>query len=305
MRRTSKPKEVHETTTDVELDRVYHEIRQTLRVSGVPLVFRVWARRKKFLLALWDGLRPNAETRTFERAADHLRAQAVEAASGLALPESLSPPSLGESQRHQIQAALELYRYINPKLLLLTSTVCLALDDERIGQTGLPDVELIERGIPSTMLPMELVLERMVEPRVQRLLADIGQTLELMTVDDDYRTLALWPDYLFDAWTRLKALVVTPEYDAATTLLRESARRRARTLTFPVLLTRARVTRLGEPYDEIVADAGYFEHVIPSLLLNNALLGFEWAPADVLVQSPYPPASRLPPREQEPSRGAA
>jgi hypothetical protein len=48
--------------------------------------------------------------------------------------------------------------YINPKLLVLTSAVRLALMGEQItAGSGQADCELIERGIPARMYSMEMV----------------------------------------------------------------------------------------------------------------------------------------------------
>lgn len=68
----------HEATDEIE--RVYHEIRQTLRVTGINLNFRTWAAVDNFLPAQWEALRPNAETRVFEEATDRLRREAVQIA---------------------------------------------------------------------------------------------------------------------------------------------------------------------------------------------------------------------------------
>lgn len=71
----AKPVGEREATGDIE--RVYHEIKQILRVSGVNLNFRTWAGYGKFLPAMWDAIRPNLETRIFEGGADQIRAAAV------------------------------------------------------------------------------------------------------------------------------------------------------------------------------------------------------------------------------------
>ena len=54
----SKPKQVSEREAEGEIERVYHEIKQTLRVSGINLNFRTWADYEKFLPLMWDSMRP-------------------------------------------------------------------------------------------------------------------------------------------------------------------------------------------------------------------------------------------------------
>jgi hypothetical protein len=118
-----KQKQVSEWQAEGEIERVYHEIKHSLRVSGINLNFRTWAAFDKFLPVMWDSLRPLVETRWFEDAADNIRAEAVSIAEALDRINARSQVQLGESQRYQIKAALDLYHYINPKLLVLTSIV--------------------------------------------------------------------------------------------------------------------------------------------------------------------------------------
>ena len=65
-----KPKPVKETEATGEIERVYHEIKQSLRVSGINLNFRTWADYERFFPLMWDAMRPAAETREFENAAE-------------------------------------------------------------------------------------------------------------------------------------------------------------------------------------------------------------------------------------------
>src|SRR5580765_4131080 len=125
------PDPVPEFNAGGEIERVYHEVRQSLQVTAVPLLFRIWAAFDNLLPALWDELRPNLETRVFEKAADQIRQEAVRAAWTLRLPDS-TPLALGESRAWQVRSALALYHHINPKLLLIVSAVSQALHGERI-----------------------------------------------------------------------------------------------------------------------------------------------------------------------------
>ena len=118
-----KPKRVTEWEADGEIEQIYHQIKQSLRVSGVNLNFRTWAGYPKYFSDLWAQVRPMVETRAFEEAADDLRAQAVGVAQNLTPLNSATRANPGESQSYQIKAALDLYHYVNPKLLLLTSAV--------------------------------------------------------------------------------------------------------------------------------------------------------------------------------------
>ncbi len=289
-----KQKQVTEYDADGECERVYHEIKQSLRVTGINLNFRTWAGYEKFFPAMWDAMRPLAETRAFETAADSVRAEAVRAADKLPRLENQARAALGESQAYQLRAALDLYHYINPKLLVFTSAVKLALDGaqpERGGKAS-ADVELVERGVPARMYPMEMVSSEPEEERIKELFEDIKQTLSLSSINSDYRTLALWPDYLGAGWEKLKPIVQGDEYKRTSDNLRETARKLAHTLPFPVPLSRERVEELGEDAGEIAKTTEKFERLLPSLIINIALFSLDWKTPETLVQSPFPATPR-------------
>lgn len=108
----TQPQPVAEHEARGGTKRIYHEIRQTLRVSGVNLNFRTWAGFPQFFAAMWEAMQPIAASRAFETAGDELRARAADLV--LTLPALRARPSLGESQRFQIERALALYHYVNP-----------------------------------------------------------------------------------------------------------------------------------------------------------------------------------------------
>src|ERR671910_2398512 len=108
-----KPQPIAEHEARGDTARIYHEIRQTLRVTGVNLNFRTWAGFPVFFPVMWTAMQPVAASRAFESASDALRSRAVDLA--LELPRLHVSAALGESQRYQIARALALYDYINPK----------------------------------------------------------------------------------------------------------------------------------------------------------------------------------------------
>lgn len=289
-----RPKTVDEYEARGETERVYHQIRQTLRVTGVNLNFRTWAGFQHVFPAMWDAVQPNLETRIFEDAADQVRVQAVHAADALGLVGAVSRSEMGDSQAFQVRAALDLYHYVNPKLLVLTSAVRLALEGESPGQPVSTDVETIARGAPAGMYPMEMVNEDPDNDQVEDVFRDIKKTLGLSQINSDYRTLALWPDYLDAAWNGLKPIIRRDEYRTAADALRERSRTLACRLPHPVPLTREQVEALGEDVNEVMQTTEQFEQLLPGLILNIALLALDWAEPETLARSPFPaPAAQL------------
>lgn len=287
----SKKQPVAEHEARNEIERVYHEIRQTLRVTGVNLNFRTWAAFGDFLPLVWDAMRANAETRAFESAADQLRADAARAAAKLGPLEARSRVSLGESQSFQIHAALDLYYYVTPKLLVFTSAISLLLQEEEIGRANAQESDRLAPGAPGKMYAMEMEAEDPDDERLNELYRDIKETLSLPSVNSYFRALALWPDYLSAAWQRLKLRVQMSEYREAVDQLRESSRALARELPQRLSLDRQAVNDAGADIEEVIETSDLFEQLIPGAILNIALLQLDWRQGAELAVSPFPAAS--------------
>jgi hypothetical protein len=291
---SNKSHAVGEHEAGDEIDAVYHEIRQVLRVSGVNLNFRAWAGFGRSFPLVWDAVRENAGTYAFERAADELRASAVRGSLTLPAVRAIAEVPLGPSQLYQMGAALALYHYINPKLLLITAAVRLALDGVVIPGSPSADTRRIPRGVPPRMYPMEMVDEDIDDPLVQQTFEDIRQTLSLSAVNSDYRTLALWPEYLSAAWTRLKPIVITREFDTLAIALQDQAEALARALPYRVKLTRLDIATTGDDDNDFMKTTARFEQILPPLILIIALLALDGASADVCMESPFPVAEPAP-----------
>jgi hypothetical protein len=142
------------------------------------------------------------------------------------------------------------------------------------------------------MHPLELAAEEDA-PATAEALDDIRRTLGPEAAGSDYRTLALWPEYLRHAWEQLKPLALTPPYEAATAALRAQARRLASSLPHRIDVPVGegqgeRDRALGEVVDR-------FEQVLPPLCLNVALLELERLAPEVARTSPFPARFHVPP----------
>lgn len=281
-------KPVPEHRASGETERIYHEVRQSLRVTGVPLSLQDWAGYRSFPL-LWEAVRPNVETRAFEEAANRLRQEAVGAADHLGRLSVLPKAQLGESQAFQVEASLMLYHYIDPKLLLLASVLSLALEGElsRGADSPSASADLIERGAPPRMAVMELVAARPEEEPLRRVFRDIRRVSGGAAVDGAYRTLALWPRYLQAAWEQLKPMMKGQAYATAALHLAKLSRALARSLPYPVSLARL------DERDAAAAAVRLWEDRLPGLTLNISLLGLDWQAPELLRRSPFPAKPRV------------
>lgn len=291
LKRKSRPIAEHEARGHTV--RIYHEIRQTLRVSGVNLNFRTWATFPEFFPVMWAAMQPLAASEAFESAADGLRARAVDLA--FTLPPLQVRAALGESQQYQLERALALYHYVNPKLLLFTVIVRRSLTRDQASAGASSHGELAARipfGPPPAMPAMEMVDESPRDPRVRRIFSDIKKTLQLTSVNSDYRTLGLWPDYLEPAWAALKPIVRTEAYQAATATLARDVESAANRFSPPASIDLRRLEARGENTEALLDVTKRFERLLPPLVLNVALFARDQRrPREQLRESPFPIAA--------------
>jgi len=283
--KSAKPIAEHEASGEIE--RVYHEIKQTLRVTGVNLNFRTWATFGDFLPLIWDTLRPSIETMAFEAAADRVREEAAEHAESLGPLDVPAQEVLGESQLYQLRGSLDLYHYINPKLLVFSSATAMLLRGEEIGSASSLPPERVALGAPRDMLDLEMEDEDADDPQIETIFADIKDTLALPSVNSDYRTLALWPDYLSLAWQRLKPLTQSSAYGLAADQLREASRRLARELPYKVSIVPNSISDAGADLEKVIEKTDSFERLLPGLIINIALLQLDWRQGSELNTSPF------------------
>jgi len=267
-----KPKSIPEFEARDDIERVYHEIRQSFRVPGVNLNFRTLASFGKFLPAAWDSMRANVESAAFDDGAGRVRSAAPNLAGRMQFA-AIPTEELGESRAYQIRAALELYHYVNPKLLVFTSALHLALKGERHDASTVASSEdRGTRGELDKMFAMEMEEEKPADKGLRNIFKDITKTLGLSQINSDYRTLALWPDYLESAWARLKPVCTSDEFKRASAELLELSRLQARQMPHAPGLTMERVEKLGEDPEKVLKAVARFEELLPSLILNIALL---------------------------------
>ena len=180
--------EVAQQAATGDMARLYLDIRRTLRVPIVNLLYRVWATEGRALELLWGVARPNLQTIDFEAKADSLRCEAVEKITyDVEVPSEL--PRIGNlklaaADVAQLRRELDLFHYVNSKLLLHCALLKKALGWRGYAGTGRA-IGAIELGIAPHM-PKEIVLvdAQSAAPDVRSLLEKIRSRLNLAVLKD-------------------------------------------------------------------------------------------------------------------------
>lgn len=261
--------EVAEADAQGAIKIVYDDIKSTLRVPMVNLVFRVLATYPDYLQLAWRQLKPNLGTVYFETQADSLRSQAVQHVTALGTGPAVDTADIADVVR--------VFHYVNPKLLLVVAALRAASNGQypRLEELPASEKRQIPNGIPAGAPTITLIEAEDADEATHATLEDIKATLQLDRLNSDYRALAAWPDYLTSAWQGLKPLVSRPEYLAIQRELRRSADRAAMILPYRVEINPHIMRLCGlseEDIDGIRATLDVFYGLLPGLIANLAFM---------------------------------
>lgn len=250
---------------------VYGDIQNRLRVPFVNFVFRVLANYPDYLEFAWDRISPYLLTDQFERFADDLRSWALPEA--FAENSTVDWYSLGDTE--QIRMFTDTIYYALPKLLLVTS----ALDEGLGGSPGVSDVsadetpEQVEPGVAEGTGVVPMVSADEADQRLQTLFDEIRERHGHPDVASYYRGLANWPDFLEAAWTELDAAVNSGTVEDRKQDLLRHAKGVGGLMPFP---TREEAVELGlqeEDLRDLRAILAVFRfRVIPDTFVEVALI---------------------------------
>ena len=220
--------EVPEAEPNETVHAIYEEIKSTLCVTYVPSFFRALARHEAFFQRMWRSLEPTL-TNHYVRAADELRAQAVELADGLG-----DDPALPDGESERLLDALWAVQFVAPKTLLAAASLEAALSTgttEAASRVVWPQNTGVPRGMPRP----DFVHPDDAPETVSQRYAEIRETLQLPTLTDEWRALGSSSDALGSAWGQVRELVQGDAYPRAVEELVSTTRERGRALPRRVL----------------------------------------------------------------------
>lgn len=220
-------REIPEGEAPEGIREIYRDVQFTLRVSFVPLIFRVLAAHPASFRHVWQELKPTI-TDQWEEAADGIRGravpQALERLPGRDHRERLRKLGYSEGQVEEIQDQLRVYHYLDPKLTLLTLALHEALEGRRVGVSS----EVVWPsgwGIPPFMPRVGRLEPTEADGEIAQLFEDAKRALGLPIVPDEMRTLAQWPEYLQSAWKDVAEVSRREAYAEIVEAVREEAER--------------------------------------------------------------------------------
>lgn len=246
-----------------ECKRIANEIKQTLGVKGFVLNLPGSGCLASGLPACWDAVRSCLETPELEDAAALIAAEASSLADGLGETSDKSSLRLSQDEAYHLQAGLDFYHFLLPKMLVLTSVLRLACDQA-----------LLKRGIvvgPAT--------EKRAagEDGLHSLFQNIRGILCLSHVQGAVPLPRAWSKYLTAASAQLKPVVHGENYARASDRLYKISRQFA-----PRFQDRTCLAELAS-VEEIAKQVHKLEILLPPLIMSITLLELYFRPSHSLT----------------------
>jgi hypothetical protein len=216
-----------------------------------------------YLDAVWPQLAPSVETAGFLGSALYMADMAADGVEDVYEPvlsrASLRARGLSEAELDAIVAALDVFHWVQPQLLLLTSALAEAMEQPRVGGQGRPEPrQPSAREQEHLATPLELV-DGGTAP-----LPAIAEVLNADGAPDLYRAIAAWPAYLDVVWDELQHLVAYPDFRRRGRALYFYARSSSRFLAQPIEAGPATLAAAGLGAD-VASARSMLERVTPVL----------------------------------------
>jgi len=220
-KRGQRLKLVSESDAPSPARAVLREVRESLGIPVVPVLYQAYAAFPEFLERHWQAFGPAVQSRQFFLLGSRLGAESYTRAHNYFEIRALPRPEAATTQACTLQIAqvLDYYQYLDPVLLLIAAAQMQAFE-RPVGQP-MRHAELA--GHPQFSAAPSLLDDERASPVLQRSWNERKRLFELALVSDEHRALACFPDFYLPYWATLKELLQSPVYADCQYRLAESA----------------------------------------------------------------------------------
>lgn len=264
---------VSETDAKGETARIFADLKETLGIPHVSMVFRVLASLPRFFPLFWKAARPMLQTGEFFSSAEQIRADAHHRMqTRFTVPNlrgKLMEMGFSTGAQEEVKDVVELYEYVNPVLLLNLAALMEGMEHP----AGPPRHGNLPAQHPSHPGRPILVDERVAPEPTRKLYDDIKQTMGTPYLNTSYITFGRWPDFLREYWNSLKPIIGSANYEEQRVALRDFALSAARDLPEAIHLSPVDLRRAGISEDEqnmALQATHFFLNLLSKQVLNIA-----------------------------------
>jgi hypothetical protein len=202
---------IEESHAHGEIKDIYSDIERTLGVPFVGSLFRALATRQEVLEAVWPQIKRNAQTQAFTDLAERLSRQSDAVAEVTFefddLYSWLGEHAFSREDVRQIRYALEMLHYADPRLLLATASLHVALHNSQ--------AQRVERAKPSRRTAQEpefpskasRTMMEQAPVEVKEIYLDAAEAVGVPMVPDAFQMLGNWPLFLRRLWNELRPVM--------------------------------------------------------------------------------------------------
>ncbi len=267
---------VSEEKASAQVRTVYIEIEQTLTVTIAPLVFQYIANYENYFLFLWQQIKANVVTSSFQAAHTETIRFAKQATSRIYTPSPVMADfitTISPLERQQIMDTISLLERINATLLLLTIGIRESLKGINIGQQHIAEYTAQAVNEPSSFFTDPSNIYSSSRERTE-----INNTVSLLSPVFGSQAIQIsqYPQFFSYIAMEIEALVMSEDYLRERVFLEQKTIQFAGTFTHPLGCSYTQLLNMikGQPYfDEllyILVDT--FPSQFPKLVFTTAVM---------------------------------
>src|SRR5262249_9060281 len=179
--RKSRFKLVREEDAPAPIREIFDDIKRTLGVPHVNLLFQAYAAIPGFLERHWQAFGPMLARQRFFDLAERLRAEAYTSLHNyFSVPDLMAEMTqVSDDDRREIASVVDLFHYNDPPLLLLAAAQLCAFDPCALDGGGAPGT--VEH--PAYAQRAVLIDEDKAQPPVRKIFDDMKRALDIPYVN--------------------------------------------------------------------------------------------------------------------------
>lgn len=172
---------------------IFDEVRHSLGLPVVPLLYRAYAAYPEFLEIHWQAFRPAVQSRQFFWLGARLAAESYTRIHNYFNVGSLTSRELHSNGTGglSLPQVLDYYQYLDPLLLLIASAQMQAFE----GPGGAEQITPQPAQHPNFPVPPRLLDDDEAAPALHRIWDERRRLLELAFISDEHRAMACWPGF--------------------------------------------------------------------------------------------------------------
>jgi hypothetical protein len=264
---------VREHEAEGRIAEIFAEIRETLGIPHVNVLFQAFASFPEFFDLFWTALKPALEIQEFFSFSDRLGAEAYTRVHNyFSVPDlrsKVAEMEFSAGAQQELEEVVNLYHYNYPALLLICALLVQAFENPgRPQKQGTkPAIHPVYKGNPI------LVEEELAPPPTRKIYEDMKRTLGTPFLATCYVNFGRWPDFLRTYWDSLKSIFRTALYEHHRVALRESALSFAAEMPEALQLTPTSLEEAGVPEEDVntvLQITDLFLNLVSQQVLNMA-----------------------------------